>query len=403
MVQKKKVRQKDKSETFVAVDIGTENIKTILFKVVDGQVEVIGYSRLKQALSAMNKAVIMDRELVYNAVDASIGMALSDAEKRFDNVSLPKEMIIGIAGELVSGVPIVVNVSRDDPNEEITENEIISIIRKVKDYTFDSAKDDIVKDLGISGDQLEEVETVVNSVKIDGIKTSNPVGLTAKELSYRVFSSFAPKIQIESIEYIAERLKLKLTHVPVEPYALARALPEMTFSAEGAIIIDIGAGTTDVVVAKEGDILGLAMFAIGGRSFTKRIEKEFKISHDEAEELKIQYSNGKLDNYREKEIKASLQNDIKAWIVGVELALAEIEEIEMFPRDIYICGGGSMLPDIKDILLENGWIQKLPFPKHPNVKFLYPNKVADVIDLTRSMIEPIDVTPLALTRTKVKR
>lgn len=388
----------NEDKTYLAVDIGTDSVKTILCKKDKTNINIIGYSRVKQDGFSVNKAVILDRESVLEAVDASIGFAFKQAEEKFDNLKLPEDIVIGIAGELVTGMPIVVNVNRDDPNEKITEEEIAKIVNKVKDMTFDSAKMEIAKEHGIPLAQLKEIDTLINSVSIDGIKLENPIDHTGDQISYRVFSSFAPKAQIESIQMLAASMKLNLTDIPVEPYSLARAVSEYTSTKEGAIIIDIGAGTSDIVVAREGDILGLKMFGIGGRTFTNRIQKEFAVDHEEAESMKLQYANDELDAYRKKEVASALKKDIKTWLLGIELSLADMDSIETFPSNIYLCGGGALLPGMLEGIMEYSWIQKLPFIKHPSVSFLYPNKVDKVVDLTRSVNNVINVTPVALAR-----
>ncbi|MCA9381402.1 pilus assembly protein PilM [Candidatus Dojkabacteria bacterium] len=347
----------------------------------------------------MNKALIIDTDDVLEALDTAIGLTIGHAEKKFSDISLPKSAVVGIAGELVSGVPIVVNVDRDEPTELITEKEINQVVAKVKEYSFDSIQEEIEEEHGISSAQLEEIDTEVNSISIDGVKVGNPVGLSGTEITYRVFSSFAPRIQLNSIEHIVSQLKLTVEKIVVEPYALSDAFNNFADARDGGIFIDVGSGTTDISVVKNGDIQGIKIFAIGGRVFTKRIQNTLQLTYEEAEKLKISYTEGSIDEYQKKEIKSAIKSDIEAWLLGVELALEEFDEVETFPDRIFICGGGALLPEIMEGLMEYPWIQRLNFQKHPKVSFLFPNKIDDVNDLTRSINDQIAVTPLALTRT----
>jgi cell division protein FtsA len=61
-----------------------------------------------------------------------------------------------------------------------------------------------------------------------------------------------------------------------------------------AIFIDIGGGTTDIAVVRNGGLEGTKMFGLGGRAFTKRLAQELNIGFEEAEMLKIKYAEGKL-------------------------------------------------------------------------------------------------------------
>jgi len=394
---KKKEKRVQSSNTELVVDIGTENVKTILFR-KDEDATIIGYNLFRQKEYAMNKALIADFDSVLKAVDHSIGLAIKMAEERFEKIQLPTSVSIGIAGELVTGMPVDVSVERDEPSEKITKAEIEDTITKVKEHTFESSREEIAEEIGLSENQLEEIETSLNGVLVDDIKTSDPIGLTGNTVTYKVFSTFAPKIQIESIQKLCDHLKLRLTQLVVEPFALAKSLDEIMKDKVGGIIIDIGAGTSDVVVIKEGDIYGVKMFAIGGRVFTKRIQKEMDLEYDDAEDLKLRYANQDIDNYQKKEIKSILKQDIKSWLLGVELALEEMEDVDEYPPQIYICGGGSLLPDITNGLMEHPWIQSLNFKKHPKVNLLLPNKIGGIQDLTREVKNPIDVTPVAISK-----
>ncbi len=395
---KNKKKKQNEDLTYLAIDIGTENIKAVLFKKKKKSIEVVGFSRVPQKPFSMNKALIIDTDSVLNALDESIGIAIGEAEKRFHDIELPDSAVVGIAGELVSGVPIVVNLDRDDKDELITEEEINEVVEKVKDHSFESIKEEIAEEHGIQSTVLEEIDTEVDSVMIDGVKVNNPIGLSGSSITYRVFSSFAPKIQVDSIQYIIDSLKLDIEKIVVEPYSLSNAVEDESIETDGGIFIDVGSGTTDISIVKNGDIQGIKIFAIGGRVFTKRIETLFDVEYGEAEEMKMKYSAGSLDEYQKKEIKKGIKPDIESWLLGIELALEEFDEIDSFPNKIYICGGGALLPDIMEGLIEYPWIQRLNFQKHPKVSFIFPNKIKDVKDLTRELNDPMDVTPLALTR-----
>lgn len=396
-----KTKRKLEQNTYLAVDIGTANIKTTLFYIEDKEIHVIGYNRMPQKPFSMNKAVILDTEEVSNTLDKSIGMAIAQAESLDEimDFKLPREVVIGIAGELVSGVPIIVNIERDNPDKKISHEEIETVLEKVKMYSFESTKDEIAEESGLSVKQIAEVDTVMNSISIDGVSTKKPVGLSGNEINYRVFTSFAPKLQIESIENIAEELRLELHKIAVEPYYLANNLEDITNNVSGGIVLDVGAGTTDIAIVKNFEVLGIKMFAIGGSNFTKRIARDLGVEYEEAELLKLEYSNGTLKDTKAKQvIRKAVVEDVRSWLLGIELALDEIDDIDEMPHTFYLCGGGSMLPEMRDGILEYPWSKSLPFPKHPHVEMVYPNKVVGIVDHTNDVKELFDTTPLTLTK-----
>jgi cell division protein FtsA len=163
-----------------------------------------------------------------------------------------------------------------------------------------------------------------------------------------------------------------------------------------AIFIDIGGGTTDIAVVRNGGVEGTRMFAIGGRVFTKRIATELDKTFTEAEAKKIEYSAGKLSQKDTDKVKAGLDADCQVWLSGVELALGEFGETDLLPSKILLCGGGSLLPEIKQYLETRDWVKRLPFARQPKVDFIRPSDVVNVTDETGKMTGAADITPMAL-------
>lgn len=387
------------SVTRLSIDIGTEYIKTVVFTIKEGEVHVLGYDRTKQEDAAMSGAFIINIQSVVDSVDKSIGKAFTQAESVSKaQLDLPNHVILGIAGELVQGVTILVNVDRDNADKPIDKKELENTIKKVRAQTFDSTKEELSQELGIQSQQIEEIDSVINSVYVDGVKVSNAEGFKGSEMVYRVYSTFAPKIHLDSIKTVSEKLHLQLDQIVVQPYALSLAMEKVRERNSNAIFVDIGGGTTDIAIVQDGDIAGTRMFAIGGRMITKRLEEVFSINYQEAEDLKFAYTDNKTDEKKTKKIKEALKDDIHTWVTGLQLALEDFEDIETYPSDFYLCGGGALLPDIQEALLEYPWLTMLPFTQFPNTTFFFPSKVRDVVDKTRKAILPMDVTPLALAR-----
>src|SRR6185437_14781387 len=82
--------------------------------------------------------------------------------------------------------------------------------------------------------------------------------------------------------------------VVAEPYAVARVLGSDQVRQAGALFVDVGGGTTDVALVRGGGIEGTRMFALGGRSFTKRIATELRMSLEDAERFKLAHGEGRL-------------------------------------------------------------------------------------------------------------
>ncbi len=394
-------------EVLLALDVGTEFVKAVLFITDEGStvLKVIGYGKSRQNISAMKGAMVINIEHVVNACDRAIGEALSNADSIMTEkmgseyvTPAPEKVIIGIAGELVKGVTIMADYSREAPDEKIESREIAEVLTSVKEHSFAQALMDISEETGIEAKRLQEVNTKINATYIDGVQVDHPLGMTGENISYRVFSTFAPSLHVNSLKEIASQLGLEILSIEVEPYAIARAVKEAKKDNFSAVIIDIGGGTTDIAVIEKGSVVATKMFAYGGKVFTKRIASRLRLQIEDAETTKIEYSKGTLSEAQSRAIREMLNNDSLVWARGVELSLAEIEDIDKYPQLFYLCGGGSELPEMKEVMLEYPWLQSLPFIKHPRIKYLYPNQLEDIEDLTRSVKGPEDIAPLALAR-----
>jgi cell division protein FtsA len=391
-------------EVFVALDVGTRYIKGVLFRVTSpSEITIIGYSRVAQKYGAMRDAMIVNLQQVIEASDLCIGRALEIAEKRLGQINLPNHAVMGIAGELVKGVSIIASYDRENPDLKIDAEELEMVVEQVKEQSFVGALDEISEEIGVAADQIREISTRVDTTEIDGVVVNNPVGFTGTNVVYRVFSTFAPKLHINSLYEMAEQLALEDTKVFVQPYAIARAIKEIQHDNKGAIIIDMGGGTTDIALVNNGGVLGTKMFAFGGDVLTKRISEVMNVDIPTAEEMKLDYSDQKLADKQAKEIKSILTQDLQIWVEGVQIALEELLEdeegdLEKLPPQIYLCGGGASLAEVREVVLTHPWLTVLPFEKFPKVNYLFPNQLLDIQDDTRLLIDPSDVTPAAIAR-----
>ncbi|MEJ7660499.1 MAG: cell division protein FtsA [Hymenobacter sp.] len=163
-----------------------------------------------------------------------------------------------------------------------------------------------------------------------------------------------------------------------------------------AIFIDIGGGTTDVAVVNNGGVVGTKMFALGGRTFTKRLASTLNVPFDKAEEVKLAYTSNMLNQDSKKIVRDAVSGDADVWLAGVGLTLGEFSNLEILPSRILLCGGGSELPEIAKVLNGPSWYKSLPFAKKPSVNFINPSEISNVVDATGTLSGPQHVTPMGL-------
>lgn len=374
----------------VSLDIGTEYVKALIGEVKGSHVEIIGAARAHQRLTDMANGAVTDIAGVVENCDK----ALREAEAMAGVVA--RNTVIGIAGELVKGMSTTVSYRRARPEVQIDMVELKDIIERVQRTAFEKVRDQLAWETGSEDVQVKLVNAAVVDVEIDGYRVTNPVGFQGRDVSIAVFTAFAPMVHLGALQSVARDLDLNLINIAAEPFAVAKSVGADDSTEFSAIFIDIGGGTSDIAVVNNGGVVGTKMFAIGGRSFTKRIGQSLSVSFEEAEELKLHHSAGKLNKAQEKEVAEALARDVDVWLSGVELSLSEFDELDHLPNRILLCGGGSALPEIKEALLTAGWYKDLPFARKPKIDFVAPADVNRVIDHTGRLTSPQDITPMGL-------
>lgn len=384
--------KKQLDDCVISLDIGTEFVKVLIFK-IDSEKDlgiIIGASKERQRLSDIHSGVVTDIEGVVLTCQKAINKAQEQAGVK------PEQVIIGIAGELVKGSTTYINYKRENPELGIDMAELKHIVQKVQWQAFDKIRKDLAWETGLAEIDIKLINASVVDVRIDGYRVNNPLGFQGKEISLGVFNAYAPLVHLGALQTIASKLGLDLLNIAVEPYALARCTGIDNSAGFSAIFIDIGGGTSDIAVVRNGGIEGTKMFAVGGRTFTNRIAQNLGVGFNEAEDIKIRYAKNELSKEVTKRIHKILNGDIEVWLSGVELCLAEFSALELLPSKILLCGGSSQLPLIKKCLSSEEWTKGLPFAKKPEIYYIKPEEVMGVKDQTGTLKNVQDITPMAL-------
>ncbi len=377
----------------VALDIGTEYVKALIGKVTDGGIEVIGAGRAHQKLSDMQAGAIADIGGVVENCDT----ALNEAEQQA-GVSV-RSAVIGIAGELVKGTTTTVRVVRKDPDTALDLPEVERIIGLVQKRAAAKAKQQLAWELGGKQVEVKLVNSALVGIEIDGYTVTNPVGFQGRDVTVQLYTAFAPLIHIGALERTAQQLDLDLVAVAAEPFAVARSVIGDDQSASmSAILMDVGGGTTDIAVVNDGGVQGTKMFGIGGRAYTRTVERDLAIEFEKAEELKVGLAEGDLSAKKAKEVEASLDKVLNVWMSGVELALSEFTALDHLPHRVYLCGGGSSLQMLKDRLHDTNWYSTLPFTRKPIVEYIHPEQVVGITDTTGKVTDHTFITAMGLLR-----
>lgn len=396
MVFNKKAKNKQKrasGDLIVALDIGTEFVKALIAERKGEELEIIGVGRARQEVSDMHSGAIAD----IAGVVRNCELALSDAEDQAGVQA--KQVVIGIAGELVKGVTDTIRYRRPQPDRPLDSNEMEFIIEKVQERAQGKAQRQIALETGNDEVEVKLVNSALVGIHIDGYKVSNPIGFQGRDVAVQIYTAFAPMVHIGALERVADELSLELLAVAAEPFAVSRSVLGSEASSNfTAILTDVGGGTTDIAVVNDGGVEGTKMFGIGGRSFTQTIASDMNLSYKDAEKLKVNIDHEQIKPTVAKEVNEAIDKTLEVWVAGVELALSEFDSVDHLPHRILLCGGGSSLKSLVKALEASDWQKELPFTKKVTVQHINPSEVIGVTDTTGDVTDHTFITAMGLLR-----
>lgn len=362
--------------TILGLDIGTEFVKAVLAKPAkNGALEILGAGKAKQQSGSMYAGAIADIPAVVATCEEALIKVEEEAGERAEAT------VVGIAGELIKGNTTSVHYTRENPNRPISEAEMTEILKKVQAKAGAVAKKAVEVETGNKNVEVRLINSAIISLTIDGYKIVNPVGFKGSDVSILVYTAFAPMIHVAAIEKVCAELNLDLLTVAVEPFAVCRAvLGDDLNSNFSGIVIDVGGGTTDLAIIDDGGIEGTKMFNVGGRSFTHQIEESLGVDFETAENYKLAFDTGDLDDRVKAKVETALSRNLSVWLTGVEIAIEEFGDTSL-PRNVMLCGGGASLSLLQETLAVSDWYEALPFPRRPVIHLV------DIAELPNFKIE----------------
>ena len=352
--------------TILGLDMGTEFVKAVLARPTKkGDLEILGVGKARQVEGNMHAGAVADIPAVVNVCEDALVQVEEQAGERAELT------VVGIAGELIKGNTTTVNYSRKNPNKPITEAEMQEIIKKVQQKSGEVAKKTVALETGNNNVEVRLINSAIVSLSIDGYKISNPIGFKGSDIVIQFYTAFAPLIHVAAIEKVCAELNLDLLTVAVEPFAVCRAcLGDDLSSNFSGIVMDIGGGTTDIAVVEDGGVEGTKLFGIGGRSFTHQIAETLGVDFETAEDYKLSFDTGELDDRIKAKVESAISRNLAVWLTGVEVALEEFDNIGSLPRKILLCGGGASLSLLQEKLAVSDWYESLAFSRRPIIHLI---------------------------------
>jgi cell division protein FtsA len=253
----------------VGLDLGTTKTCALIAEVGEGgDVQVIGMGLAPSSGLKRGQVVHID-----NTVD-SIAKAVHEAE-RMAGVQVGR-VFVGVAGEHIRGITSngVVAVSRKD--KEITQEDVDRSLEQAKAVNIPPDREII---------HVLPQEYLIDNQ--DGIR--NPVGMAGVRLESVVHIISGSVTAMQNITKSVERAGYGIEDVILQPLASAHAVLTPDEKELGVALVDIGGGTTDVVIFWEGAVRYAGVVPLGGNQFTRDVAIGLRTPNEEAEEIKRQH------------------------------------------------------------------------------------------------------------------
>ena len=390
---KAKKPAKNPDDYLLALDIGTEYVKALIVKKSKGQLKIVGVGKAHEEPTNMFNGAIADIQGVAKTCEEALIKAEEMAGVR------SRDVVIGIAGELIKGNTASIKYRRSDSSKPITDDEMHKIIKKVQAKAGENARAEVALETNNPDVEVRLINSALVSLQIDGHKVTNPIGFKGSEVIVQLYTAFAPLVHISAIERVCDELQLDLVTVVVEPYAVCRAcLGDDLDSTFSGIVMDIGGGTTDIAIVDDGGVEGTKMFSIGGRSFTHQIAERLGLSFEDAEKLKLLADSPEMKPAVRKKLEDAINRNLDVWESGVQIAIEEFDHVESLPNQVLLCGGGASLSQIPETLATSDWYQNLPFSRRPVISLIEPDDIPGIVNATDRELDHTFVTAMGLLR-----
>jgi cell division protein FtsA len=254
------------NEIIAGLDLGTTKVCAIVAEHTDDGVDIIGVGSVPA--KGLKKGVVVNIESTMHAIKAAIEQAETMAGVAIGTV------YAGIAGSHVRGINqegVAAIHAR-----EVSQDDVDRVLEQAKAIPLPSDRQVI---------HVLPQEFIVDDQ--DGIK--EPVGMSGVRLEARVHMVTASTPSIQNIIKCAERCDLHVAEVVLQPLASASAVLSEDEREIGVALVDIGGGTSDIIVYVDGAVVHTSVIPIGGINFTNDVATGLRTPMAEAERLKIKY------------------------------------------------------------------------------------------------------------------
>lgn len=350
------------------LDIGTTKICAIIAEVNDNEIlDIIGIGTSPSV--GLRKGVVVDIDDTVNSIESAIEKAERMAGIEVDSV------YVGIAGSHISSMNSQGVVAITGEDKEITQEDIDRVIEASQIVAIPPER--------------EILHVLPRGFVIDGCqKVKHPRGMSGVRLKVETHIVTGSITSIENLVKSVNKLGIDVEDVVLEPLAASESVLSNSEKELGVVLVDIGGGTTDIAIFKEGSIWYTAVLPVGGDHITNDIAVGLRTPIKNAEKIKIKDGSALADEVSEKEkidvlttsgketktVSRKLLCEIIEPRIDEIFSLVQQEIYEsgydgLIPAGLVVTGGASLMPLIPELASK-----KLDLPVRRGI----PDKIDDL-------------------------
>jgi|GEM_PF-3837230 len=367
-----------KDNHFLALELGSRTIKALIVKASEGKGYIIGAGTQDLTFEQTAKGQIRHIQSVAESVDIAIDKAIQLAGIR------PKYAVINpVSPDITHQIQKIV-YHREKPKTKINRAELTAIFSNINLKLSNKFKRD--------HDGYEMLNSIILDAQIDNTAVKNPLDFTGHELSFLVYQSYLPLIQLGAFQSVVDELKLNSAGFVSQPYAIFRAFNPQSFQYKNSLFIDIGGAVTEIIYCRDSQLSQIRTIDIGGDYFTNKLAESLDVSSGKAEQYKKDYVDGLLTADTETDLHNLFMDLSQDWLAAIEEVIDKLDWPDTPPK-LYLSGGGSLLPEITSTLETSEGLAEC------RLNQIHAVDIEKIIDKTNSVNHPTYISVLALAHT----
>lgn len=340
---------RDQSPHYIGLDIGTSTVRCVV-GIPDqsgtGSLSVIGHGSAPNL--GMRKGSIVHVEDVADAIVRAVTEAerLSGVQIHAATVNVNGSHVTGINSK---GVIAISTANREIGNDDrLRAEEAATIVQLPANR--------------------EIIQVFAKNYRVDGQDNiKDPVGMQGVRLEVDTHIVTASSPALRSLDLALEKAHVKPTHHTVSSLAAAEAVMNRQQKESGTLLLDIGAGTTNMVVIEDGEVQHVAVLPIGGTHITNDLAIGLRTDLDVAEQVKVMHAtleqrykpgiikvnaNDMVHQFDADDVRMITEARVDELFEFVDKELKRIHRSRKLPGGVVIVGGTAKLPGIAEFAKE---------------------------------------------------